>query len=69
MQEYQENAARLGWLIDHQNRTVEIYRPGQAVDVTGVCSRSSAHLVKAFLTADAMLILDKETINSDRPEP
>ncbi|MBE9204080.1 Uma2 family endonuclease [Synechocystis salina LEGE 06099] len=33
MQEYQENGARLGWLIDRQTRTVEIYRPGQAVEV------------------------------------
>ncbi|AIE72587.1 MULTISPECIES: Uma2 family endonuclease [unclassified Synechocystis] len=33
MQEYQENGARLGWLIDRQTRTVEIYRPSQAVEV------------------------------------
>jgi Uma2 family endonuclease len=33
MQEYQENGAQLGWLIDRQTRTVEIYRPGQAVEV------------------------------------
>lgn len=34
MQEYRENGARLGWLIDPQNQRVEIYRPGQTV---GVC--------------------------------
>ena len=33
MQEYQENGAQLGWLIDRQNRTVEIYRPGQKVEI------------------------------------
>jgi Uma2 family endonuclease len=33
MQEYQENGAQLGWLIDRQNRRVEIYRPGQAVEM------------------------------------
>lgn len=27
MQEYMENGARLGWLIDRKNRTVYIYRP------------------------------------------
>jgi Uma2 family endonuclease len=26
MQEYQANGVRLGWLIDPQNRCVEIYR-------------------------------------------
>ena len=33
MQEYRDNGARLGWLIDIQNRTVEIYRQGQEVEV------------------------------------
>ena len=33
MQEYRENGARLGWLIDIQNRKVEIYRPGREVEV------------------------------------
>ncbi|MDB9516771.1 Uma2 family endonuclease [Roseofilum reptotaenium CS-1145] len=33
MQEYMENGARLGWLIDLQNRTVEIYRVGLEVEV------------------------------------
>jgi Uma2 family endonuclease len=32
LQEYINNGARLGWLIDPQNRRVEIYRPGQAVE-------------------------------------
>jgi Uma2 family endonuclease len=33
MQEYLENGTELGWLIDPQNKRVEIYRPGQAVEV------------------------------------
>ncbi|MEA5465880.1 Uma2 family endonuclease [Leptothoe sp. PORK10 BA2] len=33
MDEYRENGVRLGWLIDPQNKTVEIYRPGQAVEI------------------------------------
>jgi Uma2 family endonuclease len=31
--EYRENGARLGWLIDPQNRQVEIYRQGKEVDI------------------------------------
>jgi len=33
MQEYRDSGARLGWLIDPQNRRVEIYRPGRAVEI------------------------------------
>lgn len=33
MREYIDNGARLGWLIDPQQRQVEIYRPGLAVEV------------------------------------
>lgn len=33
MQEYLENGARLGWLIDPQTQIVEIYRPGRQVEV------------------------------------
>jgi Uma2 family endonuclease len=33
MQEYRDNGARLGWLIDIQNRKVEIYRPRQETEV------------------------------------
>jgi Uma2 family endonuclease len=32
MQEYMENGADLGWLIDPQNKTVEIYRQGLEVE-------------------------------------
>ncbi|MEB3882432.1 Uma2 family endonuclease [Lyngbya sp. CCY1209] len=33
MREYVDNGAKLGWLIDPQNRTAEIYRPGLEVEV------------------------------------
>ncbi|GAB4194259.1 MAG: Uma2 family endonuclease [Coleofasciculaceae cyanobacterium] len=33
MREYIENGARLGWLIDRKNQRVEIYRPGQDVEI------------------------------------
>ncbi|NJM67413.1 MAG: Uma2 family endonuclease [Acaryochloris sp. RU_4_1] len=33
MLEYQQNGARLGWLINPQDRQVEVYRPEQSVEV------------------------------------
>ncbi|NEO11214.1 MULTISPECIES: Uma2 family endonuclease [unclassified Moorena] len=33
MEEYLKNGVRLGWLINPQARQVEIYRPGQVVEV------------------------------------
>jgi Uma2 family endonuclease len=33
MQEYMDNGAKLGWLIDPQNRRVEIYRQGKEVEI------------------------------------
>ena len=33
MQEYIEQGVKLGWLINRKNRQVEIYRPGQDVEV------------------------------------
>ena len=33
MQEYLENGCRLGWLINRKKREVEIYRPGQDVEI------------------------------------
>jgi Uma2 family endonuclease len=33
MQEYIDNGARLGWLIDPQRKVVEIYRPNQKVEI------------------------------------
>ncbi|MDJ1172199.1 Uma2 family endonuclease [Roseofilum sp. BLCC_M154] len=33
MQEYMENGAKLGWLIDPKNRTVAVYRGGLEVEI------------------------------------
>lgn len=33
MEEYRANGARLGWLVDPQERQVHVYRPGRAVEV------------------------------------
>ena len=33
MQEYLDNGTRLGWLIDPETRTIEIYEPGEEVEV------------------------------------
>jgi len=33
MQEYIDSGTRLGWLIDPQDEQVEVYRPGQVVEV------------------------------------
>ncbi|MCU0541513.1 MAG: Uma2 family endonuclease [Oscillatoriaceae cyanobacterium Prado104] len=33
MQEYIDNGAKLGWLIDRKNRRVEIYRPDRDVEI------------------------------------
>ncbi len=34
MQEYMENGTRLGWLINRQNRQVEIYRQGREKEIS-----------------------------------
>jgi Uma2 family endonuclease len=36
MQEYLASGLRLGWLINHKDKQVEIYRKGQAVEVVGM---------------------------------
>lgn len=33
MREYIDNGASLGWLIDRKNQQVEIYRPGEDVEI------------------------------------
>ena len=33
MEEYKENGARLGWLINPRRKQVEVYRPGQEAEV------------------------------------
>lgn len=36
MQEYLENGVRLGWLINPQDKQVEIYRQNQSVEVVEI---------------------------------
>jgi len=45
MREYMDNGAVLGWLIDPQNRTVEIYRSGLEVEVLANPSELSGEKV------------------------
>lgn len=45
MQEYQANGVRLGWLINPQEQTVEIYRLGQAVEVQQHITQISGEMV------------------------
>ena len=45
MEEYRSNGAKLGWLIDPQNKRVEVYRPGQSVEVLENPSRLSGEKV------------------------
>jgi Uma2 family endonuclease len=33
MQEYIDNGAKLGWLLNRKNQQVEIYRPDQPVEI------------------------------------
>jgi Uma2 family endonuclease len=45
MKEYRDNGARLGWLINRKSRQVEIYRPGQDVEVLESPARLSGETV------------------------
>ncbi|MEM9213847.1 MAG: Uma2 family endonuclease [Cyanobacteria bacterium P01_F01_bin.150] len=50
MREYQANGVRLGWLINPQDKIVEIYRLGQAIDVqTSVTSLSGEKILPGFV--------------------
>ena len=50
MHEYVENGCQLGWLIDPQNRSVEIYRPGREMEtLSGVESISGEGPVSGFV--------------------
>ncbi len=50
MQEYMANGARLGWLIDPDSRTVEVYRPERQPEVmSGVDSVVGEDCVEGFV--------------------
>ncbi|AFZ23132.1 hypothetical protein Cylst_0805 [Cylindrospermum stagnale PCC 7417] len=59
MREYLDNGARLGWLIDLETQQVEIYRPGQEVDVLeSPASLSGENVLPGF-------VMSLESINRD----
>ena len=50
MQEYIDNGAQLGWLLDPQNRDVYVYRPNQPVEhLENVTSLSGAPVLGGFV--------------------
>jgi Uma2 family endonuclease len=50
MQEYQENGAKLGWLIDRNRKKVEIYRQKKTVEVQdSPNSLSGEEIVPGFI--------------------
>jgi Uma2 family endonuclease len=57
MQEYIENGAQLGWLIDRHNQRVEIYRPNCAVEVLPSPGTLSGEEVLPGLVLDLSEIL------------
>ncbi len=58
MREYIENGARLGWLIDPKSRRVEVYRPGQEVEILDNPVSVSGDPVLPGFTLDLKGILD-----------
>lgn len=49
MQEYRDNGVRLGWLINPQDQTVEIYRPGQSIEIKeGISQVSGEDVLPGF---------------------
>jgi Uma2 family endonuclease len=50
MQEYIDNGAKLGFLLDRQNQRVEIYRPNQAVEIiSSPASLSGENILPGFV--------------------
>jgi Uma2 family endonuclease len=58
MQEYIENGARLGWLIDPQSKQVEIYRVGQEVEILENPSELSGEDVLLGFTLNLKRVFD-----------
>ena len=57
MQEYIDNGAILGWLIDRKNKQVEIYRPGKEVEILENPATLSGEDVLPGFVLDLTLIL------------
>ena len=58
MQEYMEQGSRLGWLIDPKSQKVEIYRPGQDVEVLQSTPTLSAQEVMPGFVLDLQPIFN-----------
>ena len=57
MREYRDNGARLGWLIDPKSKRVEIYRPGQEVEILDASTSLSGEDVLPGFVLDLTGIL------------
>ena len=57
MREYRDNGAKLGWLIDPVSRRVEVYRPGQEVEILDNPASVSGEPVLPGFTLDLKGIL------------
>ena len=56
LQEYQDNGARLGWLINRRDRQVEIYRIGQPIEVLQAPTALSGETVLPDFVLDLVSI-------------
>ncbi len=64
MEEYRANGVRLGWLIDPQSRSVEIYRLGRDVEVLQSPTELSGEDVLPGFVLDVRSIFDSATDDS-----
>jgi Uma2 family endonuclease len=60
MQEYLDNGARLGWLLDAADRRVFVYRPGQDVEILDTTDTISADPELPGFTLELALIWDPD---------
>ncbi len=58
MREYMDNGARLGWLIDPKSKRVEVYRPGQEVEILNAPASLSGEDVLPGFVLDLSGILN-----------
>ena len=56
MQEYLDNQMRLGWLIDTQNKIVEIYRLNQPVEILAKPTTLSGENILPGLVLDLQFL-------------
>ena len=58
MQEYLDNGAKLGWLIEPLAKSVEIYRPGQPVEISNNPQTLSGESILPEFSLDLTKIFD-----------